>query len=338
MFWSNHFCVSANKGPVRGIAGAYEREAIRPHVLGTLCRHAARGREAPGDARLSGQPGVRRPQQQGGSANAAWASTRISAREILELHTLGVDGGYAQEDVTNLARILTGWTVGGLDQKQVEPGRFMFAVNRHEPGNWKVLAKALPIRQRASGPLVSHRSRAPSSDLEAHRSKARAHFVGDAAPPSLVAKLDRAFRDTGGDLGAVSRALVKAPEAWETGPRKSCRPTTSPSRSPAPSHFRRRPLSCCGSPTCSASRCGIRPRQPDGPTTTMRGWHPRPCARGCASPKASRAWSSARRSAGHCGRPPRSRSERQTRQTIARAETREQGFELLIMSPEFLRR
>ena len=144
-------------------------------------------------------------------------------REILELHTLGVDGGYEQEDVTNLARILTGWTVGGLDQKQVEPGRFMFAVNRHEPGNWKVLAKGYPSGSEQAGlSCLSDLARHPATSKHIAAKLAR-HFVVT-SPSSLVAKLDRAFRDTGGDLGTIHVHSSRRPRLGKPALAKSCRP------------------------------------------------------------------------------------------------------------------
>ena len=338
MFWSNHFCVSAVKGPVRGVAGAYEREAIRPHVLGKFADMLIAAERHPAMLVYLDNAQSIGPNSKAGVRMAKGLNENLG-REILELHTLGVDGGYAQEDVTNLARILTGWTVGGLDQKQVEPGRFMFAVNRHEPGNWKVLAKGYPSGSEQAGlSCLSDLARHPATSKHIAAKLAR-HFVGDAPPPSLVAKLDRAFRDTGGDLGAVSRALVKAPEAWETGPRKIVPPydfaialARAFALSPPPNELLR-----------IANVLGQPLWHPPAPT----GWPDNDDAWMAPSPMRERlrvAESIARMVERESD--PRAIADDllgpalsdQTRQTIARAETREQGFELLIMSPEFLRR
>ena len=143
MFWSNHFCVSANKGPVRGMAGAYEREAIRPHVLGRFADMLIAVEQHPAmliylDNAQSIGPNSRAGLNRGRGLN------ENLAREILELHTLGVGGGYTQDDVTSLARILTGWTVGNLANAASEPGKFFFAPARHEPGDRTVLGKRYP--------------------------------------------------------------------------------------------------------------------------------------------------------------------------------------------------
>ena len=281
------------KGPVRGVAGAYEREAIRPHVLGKFADMLTAVERHPAMLVYLDNAQSIGPNSKAGVRMAKGLNENLG-REILELHTLGVDGGYAQEDVTDLARILTGWTVGGLDQKQVEPGRFMFAINRHEPGNWKVLAKGYPSGSEQAGlSCLSDLARHPATSKHIAAKLARHSWVTRPLPRSLLSST----------APSATPAAISAPFHVHSSRRlrpgkpalaKSCRPTISPSRSPAPSHFHRRRMSCCGSPTCSASRCGIRPRQPDGPTTTMRGWHPRPCARGSALPKASRAWSTAR--------------------------------------------
>ncbi|RTL71201.1 MAG: DUF1800 family protein, partial [Hyphomicrobiales bacterium] len=121
MFWSSHFCISADKGgPVRVAAGAYEREAIRPHVLGRFRDMLIAVEMHPAmiiylDNQVSMGPNSRGAKGKGLNENLA--------REILELHTLGADGGYTQEDVTNFARILTGWTFDSLENTLAEPGK-----------------------------------------------------------------------------------------------------------------------------------------------------------------------------------------------------------------------
>ena len=185
MFWSNHFCVSANKGAVRGIAGAYEREAIRPHVLGRFSDLLIAAEQHPAmliylDNAQSIGPNSRAGRNRGRGLN------ENLAREILELHTLGVGGGYTQDDVGNLARILTGWSVGTLANAASEPGKFFFAPARHEPGDRTVMGRSYPDRGQATGEDVLR-------DLAKHPATARhialklaQHFVSDSPPAELT--------------------------------------------------------------------------------------------------------------------------------------------------------
>jgi uncharacterized protein (DUF1800 family) len=219
MFWSNHFCVSVTKGPVRGLAGSFEREAIRPHVLGRFADMLRAVERHPAMLIYLDNAQSVGPNSKAGVRNAKGLNENL-AREILELHTLGVHGGYRQEDVANLARLITGWTVGGLDQKEVEPGMFWFAANRHEPGARTVLHKTYTAGSEQAGlSCLADLARHPATSRRVAVKLAR-HFVSDAPPPDLVARLEKTFRDSDGDLLSVSRALVSAPEAWEPGPRK----------------------------------------------------------------------------------------------------------------------
>jgi uncharacterized protein (DUF1800 family) len=206
LFWSNHFCVSVSKGNVRAIAGAFEREAIRPHVLGKFSAMLEAVEMHPAmliylDNQLSIGPNSPAGQNRKRGLN------ENLAREILELHTLGVGGGYAQDDVTNLARIIAGWTVGGLGQG-ADAGKFMYIPQRREPGTWSVAGKSYVNVGAVTGKDVL-------ADLAKHPSTARqvatkmaAHFVADPPPPALVANLEKSFSDTGGDLAALAKTLV----------------------------------------------------------------------------------------------------------------------------------
>ena len=118
LFWSNHFCVSVAKGPVRGLAGAYEREAIRPHVLGRFADMLRAVEQHPAMLIYLDNQVSTGPNSRAGRKGARGLNENL-AREILELHTLGVDGGYTQQDVTNLARVITGWSVGQANVKAV---------------------------------------------------------------------------------------------------------------------------------------------------------------------------------------------------------------------------
>jgi uncharacterized protein (DUF1800 family) len=337
MFWSNHFCAAA-RGPVRAIAGAYEREAIRPHVLGRFADMLKAVEQHPGmliflDNQLSFGPNSQagRNQKKGLNENLA--------REILELHTLGVDGGYKQEDVTNLARIITGWTVADLNNPTVAPGRFFYHPQRHEPGNWSVLGKTYPDHGHATGlAVLDELARHPATARHIARKLAR-HFISNEPPKALVEKLETTFRKTDGDLGAVTKALVTSDEAW-----------TAPARKIVPPVDLVVTISRSLSFTTNAGemlRLATQLGQPLWQAPSPKGWPDDD--EGWANPSAIR---ERLRLAEQVARTltktadPRELAEDvlgpdmapETRQAIARAETREQGLELLIMSPEFQRR
>jgi len=220
LFWSNHFAISLAKGgPMRVLAGAFERETIRPHVLGRFAdmlmaveKHPVMliyldNQQSIGPASRSGQNGRR-----GLNENLA--------REILELHTLGVDGGYSQDDVTSLARIITGWTFVQPDDDALYGGRFTFAPVRHEPGRHVLLGKTYPEGGLEQGEeALADIARHPAAAHHIAAKLAR-HFVADDPPPALVENLTHVFRITDGDLYAVSYALVDAAEAWDREARK----------------------------------------------------------------------------------------------------------------------
>ena len=148
-FWANHFCVSVAKSNfIRISAGAFEREAIRPHVLARFSDMLFAVESHPAMLHyLDNQQSIG-PNSQAGLRQKRGLNENL-AREIMELHTLGVDGGYTQDDVTSLARILTGWTIAGRSGKLGEPGTFVFNPNAHEPGPQILLGK--PTRRRAHG-------------------------------------------------------------------------------------------------------------------------------------------------------------------------------------------
>jgi uncharacterized protein (DUF1800 family) len=258
-FWSNHLCISVGaKILVAPLAGSYEREAIRPHVLGRFedmllasAKHPAMlvyldNFQSIGPGSRGARAGRGRGPQRGLNENYA--------RELLELHTLGVDGGYTQQDVQELAKILTGWTVGGLGRSSMQTGAgggqpmtpqrgrrplgqargrvmaaqadtdgrvgFAFQELLHEPGSKTVLGTryaeaGVEEGERVIRALVRHPSTARFL-----ATKLVSHFVSDAPPASAVDRIARVFRDTEGDLRAVSAALVDLPEAWNESARK----------------------------------------------------------------------------------------------------------------------
>ena len=207
-FWSNHFCVSVAKGqPIRVLAGPYEREAIRPHIFGKFSAMLRAVQQHPAmliylDNRQSIGPNSRAGTRRGRGLN------ENLAREILELHTLGVGGGYSQNDVTSLAKMLTGWTVVGPNDEDGEIGHFRFNANRHEPGDQPLMGKSYRdegVRQaeRALEDIARH----PSTALFIARKLVR-HFIADDPPKAVVDTLAEVFRKTEGDLAQVTSVLA----------------------------------------------------------------------------------------------------------------------------------
>ena len=133
----------------------------------------------------------------------------------MELHTLGVGGGYSQDDVTSLARIITGWTFAGRQGQLGAPGSFVFNANAHQPGAQRLLGKIYENNGVAQG-------EAALADIARHPSTAKfiatkfaRHFVADDPPPALVARLQDVFRKSDGDLKALATALLDSDEAWQ---------------------------------------------------------------------------------------------------------------------------
>ena len=340
MFWSNHFCIGATKSNMtRIMAGAYEREAIRPHVFGRFEDMLIAAESHPAmldflDNRLSIGPNSQAGKRRGRGLN------ENLAREILELHTLGVSGGYGQIDVTNLARIITGWTVVGREGVLGFPGSFAFNAGLHEPGAPPLLGK--PYGQpgkdkglQALGDLARHPATAEFVAFKLVR-----HFVADEPPPALVRDIAAVFRKSEGDLAAVSRALVEHDEAW-LAPATKIR---------SPQEFLIASYRALGRKPDSGQIIGPlgvmgqamwQPGGPNGYPDTNEAW---------ASPEGIKTridvaagWG--RQAAGGIA-DPRPWAEDvfgpmlspETRQAVARAESKPQALALALMSPEFQRR
>ncbi|WLE61121.1 DUF1800 domain-containing protein [Burkholderia plantarii] len=222
-FWANHFAVSVDKGQVAGLAGAFEMEAIRPHVLGRFEdllvaaeRHPAmqlfldQTRSVGPDSRAALRADARDPARRRGL-------NENLAREIMELHTLGARSGYTQADVTEFARALTGWSVAGPRGPQpgnAPSGAFVFRPALHEPGTRTVLGRRYDQAGEAQAlAILQDLVRAPATARHLAFQLGR-HFVADDPPAALTERLARAFEQSGGDLPAVYRALVGSPEAW----------------------------------------------------------------------------------------------------------------------------
>jgi uncharacterized protein (DUF1800 family) len=229
-FWTNHFAVSADKVQVTGLAATLENEAIRPHVCGTFEDLLLAAEAHPAmilylDNQASIGPNSQLAERAGRRARSNRPKLGLNenlAREILELHTLGVDGGYSQADVTTFAATLTGWSIGGGfgPVREGTPGVFEFRENAHEPGAKTILGK----RYTESGLA---QSRAVLRDLARHPATAKhiatklaRHFIADSPPQASVDRLTRVFLKKDGDLAALYRELVTMPEAWNETPVK----------------------------------------------------------------------------------------------------------------------
>ncbi|OCK62138.1 DUF1800 family protein [Bradyrhizobium sp. LMTR 3] len=340
VFWSNHFCISANKGgPARMWAGSFEREAIRPHVLGRFADMLKAVEQHPAMLFFLDNQQSLGPDSRAGKNRNRGLNENL-AREILELHTLGVGGGYSQDDVTSLANVITGWTYAGRLGQLGAPGTFVFNANAHQPGAQRVMGKVYDAGGVAQGEAVL-------ADIARHPSTAKfiagkfaRHFVSDDPPAALVARLADVFTKTGGDLKALALALVDSDEAWSA------------------------PLSKIRSPYEFLVAAGrLLAQVPNNPNLYLAGlralgqplWSP---AGPNGFPDSNAAWlapegmklrldiSTQIASRLAEGVDPRDLLELaaadtasvETRRTVERAESRQQALALLLMSPEFQRR
>jgi uncharacterized protein (DUF1800 family) len=233
-FWFNHFNVDARKGPARFMLTEYERETIRPHVLGKfrdlleatakspamlfyldnwMSASPATGEMLP--PRLARGPfggrvvvpgGVRqRPQ----AKNAPKGLNENYGRELMELHTLGVDGGYTQKDVTEVARAFTGWTI----QNPRRGGGFIFNPRLHDSGQKVVLGHIIKAGGgQSDGEQVLDILAKEPATARFIASKLARRFVSDTPPPALVDRAAARFRATDGDLREVTRTILTSPE------------------------------------------------------------------------------------------------------------------------------
>jgi uncharacterized protein (DUF1800 family) len=351
-FWANHFAVSADKLPVVPMAGLLEFEAIRPHVLGRFSDMLIAVEHHPAMLVYLDQAQSIGPDSQAGQMIAARGGQKRGlnenlAREILELHTLGVRTGYTQADVTEFARAMTGWTVSGLGRGPAARllvngpvGDFAFAELLHQPGDRQIIGRQYSQdgERQAQAVLV---------DLAANPATARhistklaRHFAGDDPPPAMVERLSLAYLRSGGDLPTVYRAIVESPEAWSPQPLKFKSPwewSVSALRALGQTDVAPQVagalMNQLGQPTW-------KPGSPAGFDDTAASW---------AAPEALvRRVEAAQRLAERAGSSvdPRAIAEKvlpgalgeTTRTAIARAESPAEGLALLLVSPEFVRR
>ncbi|MGY3448005.1 DUF1800 domain-containing protein [Bradyrhizobium sp. USDA 4353] len=339
-FWSNHFCISAGKGELaRMWAGSFEREAIRPHLLGRFADMLKAVEQHPAMLFFLDNQESLGPDSRAGQNRKRGLNENL-AREIMELHTLGVGGGYTQEDVTSLARIITGWSFAGRNARNGAPGSFVFNANAHQPGPQTLLGKVYQDDGVAQGEAaLADIARHPSTAKFVATKLAR-HFIADDPPPALVARLEAVFKKSDGDLKAVTLALIESDDAWSAPLTKIRSPYEFLvaggrllARVPEDPGFYLNSLNTLGQPLWA-------PAGPNGFADSNAMW---------AAPEGMKlrldisAQLAARLGnnidprdlldlvAGDATSP-------ETRRTIERAESRQQALALLLMAPEFQRR
>jgi len=236
-FWFNHFNVFINKGADRYLLTSYERDAIRPHALGKfedllvatakspamlfyLDNWLSVGPDseialgiAPHQAhrRVDGSSPNRRPQRpRGNKAKQASGLNENYGRELMELHTLSVNGGYSQKDVTEVAKVFTGWT---LDQPR-SGGDFRFEPRMHEPGDKIVLGHRIQEHGEKEGLEVLHLLAHNANTAHFISQKLAMRFVSDEPPPALVDRMTKTYLRKNGDIREVLRTMFKSPEFW----------------------------------------------------------------------------------------------------------------------------
>ncbi|MDQ8027754.1 MAG: DUF1800 domain-containing protein [Brevundimonas sp.] len=353
LFWANVFTASTTKFQAAVFMGQYEREAIRPHVFGRFEDLALAAESHPAMLLYLDQAQSIGPNSPAGERRQAGLNENL-AREILELHTVGADGGYTQADVTEFARALTGWSLprrGGQGSargrgrraalRAGEPGEngFAFIPAVHEPGERTVMGRRYPAGGAEQGQAIL---RDLANRPETARRLARriaVHFVADEPSPALVTALERAWTGSRGDLAVVAKALATHPDSWAPEARKVKTPYefivsthramgTSPRRVPQ----LQQALVQMGQPAWAAP-------SPEGWPDTAADW---------AGPDAlvkrlnwAKTVGDAASAADAVAMAESALGERlgdRSRQFVARAESRAEAVTLFLMSPEFQRR
>ena len=339
-FWSNHFSVSVAKSDIgRGAAGAFEREAIRPHVLGRFADMLKAVEQHPVMLNFLDNAQSIGPNSLQGHNNRQGLNENL-AREILELHTMGVGSGYSQNDVTQFAYILTGWTIAGRDARLGPPGTFAFNPNAHEPLAAVLRGRLYMQDGVAQGEAaLADLAREPATANHIALKLAR-HFVADQPDPALVKRLAQVFASTDGDLMAVSRALATDPAAWSAPPTKLRNPWEL---SIAAYRAFQRPPDDPGPSLNALNLLGMPLWQPGGPngfSDFTDAW---------TSPEGMKTRLELATQFAHqlrnAPRPLQMISDilgpavsEATREGVMRAESEEQAYALLLLSPEFQRR
>jgi uncharacterized protein (DUF1800 family) len=359
LFWANHFTVSATKAITGTVVGPFEAEAIRPHVFGRFVDLLAAAETHPAMLTYLDQVQSIGPDSQAAQFQRRGGPRRVGggvggfqpavqrtlglnenlAREIMELHTVGVNGGYSQADVTEFARAMTGLSIAG-ERDGGSYGVAVFHPQAHEPGARMVMGVRYDQRDKEQTAAILTDLAAKPQTAKFICGKIARHFVADDPSPALVARLEAAWSASDGDLVKVADALIGAPEAWEPTPRKF----------KTPYEFI----------VSSYRAAGGQPNgfQQFGPIMTALGQKPfsAPSPKGWAEDAQSWAapdaivkrmqFAQAFSASATRDRDPTTlaadalgeRLSPETAKAVARAESRPEGFALLLMSPEFQRR
>jgi uncharacterized protein (DUF1800 family) len=333
-FWSNHFCVSTDTVP--NMAGGYEREAIRPHILGRYADMLLAAEGHPAMLIYLNNNVSFGPNSVAGINRTRGLNENL-AREILELHTLGVRTGYSQDDVIRFANVLTGWTIISAADSPEHGVEFVFNRRLHEPGPQQVLDKTYPDTGVEQGRAVlADLARHPATATHVATKLAR-YFAADVPPPALVERLAKTFRDTDGNLKEIAKVLVTSDETWAPAQDKLKRPcewvvamVRSTGLRADPDRFSRG-QALLGEPLW-------RPSAPQGFADDEAAWIDGmglrlDVANNFAERVAERVEPGA---VIDTALGPLASNE--TRQAVARAETRQQALALAFMAPEFQRR
>ena len=230
-FWSNHFAVSADKDETRGLAGAFEFEAIRSNLGKSFSDMLLAVETHPAMLLYLDQAQSVGPDSPAATLAAGRRTLGLNenlAREAMELHTMGVRSGYTQADVTELARALTGWSVQGAgrglparlrETGSAPSGTTVFRAAFHQPGARTVLGRRYADTGARTAPTILADLAARPETATHIAVKLARHFIADDPPPAAVARLAAVFTATHGDLPALHRALVETPEAWSAAPK-----------------------------------------------------------------------------------------------------------------------
>ncbi len=356
LFWANHFTVSATKAITGTVVGPFEDEAIRPNVFGRFQDLLGAAESHPAMLTYLDQIQSVGPDSQfasmtrrggprgigaGGFQPAVQRTVGLNenlAREIMELHTVGVNGGYTQADVTEFARAMTGLSIG--NERDGVYGVAVFRTQAHEPGERTIMGVRYDQRGKEQANAILLDLAAKPQTARFICTKIARHFVADDPSPALVGRLETAWTSSNGDLARVAEALVAAPEAWDPRPQKFKTPYEF-----IVSSFR---------------AAGGQPQtfQQFGPILTALGQKPFSAPSPKGWPEDAQSWAApdaivkrmqfaqAFSTSTVRDRDPKvlaadalgERLSPETAKAIARAESRPEGFALLLMSPEFQRR
>jgi uncharacterized protein (DUF1800 family) len=344
LFWSNHFTVSGVKNDMAPFIGPFENEAIRPHVFGRFEDLLVASSTHTAMLHYLDQIQSIGPNSPVATSRALDAKhnglNENLAREILELHTVGLEAGYAQADVTEFARAMTGWSVVNEHGPPDKLGQFVFHENAHEPGARTIMGRRYPEGGYDQARAVMRDLAASPHTANHIAGKLARHFVADDPPPALVARLRQSYLASGGDLATVARALIASPEAWDPAARKFKTPYEF-----LLSAWRASDASAQEMADAAAvfTYMGQKPYSPPSP----RGW-PEEARIWCAPDALVKRmnWSETFAARAGANRDPMelassalgARLTPLVAKTIARAETRPEGLSILLMSPEFQRR